>query len=181
MRALALMITAGALGCASQSRGSSSRPDPVEIMTIESQAGSEDLHLRPDLSWSSASLEIGASRVWEALPTAYNVLPIPIDAVDSAHRFISGSALAYRQFLRRPVSHFVDCGSTIVGPSANTYNVRLRIQSRVDSLTSTTSSIRTRLEATGSSHGGTNVRCVSSGVLERLVSDQVKELLTGRE
>lgn len=153
----------------------------MDVITIQSQAGSEDVHLRPDLSASRASLEFAAGRVWGALPTAYKVLPIPIDALDSARRSISGSALIYRQFLRRPVSDFVDCGSTIVGPSADTYNVRVRIQSRVDSLTSSTSSLSTRVEAMGSSHGGTTVRCTSSGALERLVSDQVKELLTSRE
>jgi hypothetical protein len=180
-RPLALMIATGALACATPSGGPSSRPDPVQIVTIESHGGSEDVHLRPDVSWSRVPLEFGAGRVWDALPTAYSALLIPIDGVDSANRLISGSALASRRFLRRPVSDFVDCGSTIAGPSADSYQVRFRVMSQVDSLGSTTSSLRTRVEATGSSPGRTSMRCTSSGVLERLVGDQVKEVLVGRE
>lgn len=180
-RPLALVIATGALACATSSAVPPSRPDPVQTVTIESHGGSEDVHLRPDVSWSRVSVEFGAGRVWDALPTAYRALPIPIDGVDSVHRFISGSVLARRQFLRRPVSDFVDCGSTIAGPSADSYQVRFRVMSQVDSLGSTTSSLRTRVEATGSRPGGTSMRCASSGVLERLVSDQVKEVLVGRD
>ena len=174
---LAIVLTAGVLACASASgSGASSRPDRVETVTIESQNSSQSIALRPDLSGFRASLELAADKVWGALATAYSALPIPITALDSAHRAISGSAVAYRSFLRRPLSQFVDCGTTIVGPSADSYNVRINIQSVVDSLTPATSSLLTRVEATGSSSGGT-IRCTSSGALEDLITNQVKELL----
>ncbi len=175
-----LLVTAGGLGCASPSGGAPSRGDRVENVSIESQTSTQSITLRPDVYVASASMEFPANKVWEALPTAYNALPIPIEAVDSAHRFILGSGQAYRQFLRSPVSRFVDCGSTIVGPSADSYNVRLRIQTHVDSVTASTSDLRTQVEATGSSSGGA-VRCTSNGVLERMISDQVKELLGARK
>lgn len=175
-RCVAVALSAGAVACATPSGGGSAGQDRVETVSITSESGSREFKLRPDVSGSRTTLEFGASQVWAVVPTAYKVLPIPVDAVDSARRFISGSAVAQRQFLRRPVSMFVDCGSTIVGPSADSYNVRLRIQSQVDSLTASTSSLRTWVEATGASSGGT-VRCASSGELERLVGEQVRELL----
>lgn len=175
-RLLTLALAPGALACATAPAGSA-RPERVESVTVESEIGRRDYKLRPDVSGFRTPFELPASQVWAALPTAYRVLPIPVDGLDSARHFISGSALTHRQFLRRPVSRFVDCGSTIVGPNADSYNVRLRIQSKVDSITSTTSSLHTWLDATGSSSVGTAIRCTSSGELEGLVKDQVKELL----
>lgn len=175
-RCLLLILTAVSVACATQPGGRVPGPERVENVSIESPSRTREYQLRPDVSESRAALEFGADQVWAALPTAYNVLPIPVDGIDSTRRFISGSVLAHRQFLRRPVSQFVDCGSTIVGPSADSYSVSIRIQTKVDSLTSSTSTLRTWVEATGRSNTGT-VRCTSSGEFERLVRDQVKELL----
>ena len=124
-------------------------------------------------------LAVPASRVWTALSPAYNALPIPIVAFDSTTRSIRGAANAYRQFLRNPVSRFVDCGTTLVGPNADTYRVELRVESQVVAVTDTTSSIQTRVDASGTGSVG-RVGCSTTGSLERLVNNQVAELL-GKE
>jgi hypothetical protein len=174
-RRVVLVLTVG-VACASPSGGASSRGDPVESVSVESQTATQNITLRPDVSASRSSIEAPAKKVWAALPTAYSALPIPLEAIDSAHHFVVGSALAYREFLRSPVSQFVDCGSTIMGPSADSYNVRLRVQTQVDSVSASSSALRTWVEATGSSSGGA-VRCSSTGRLERMIGDQVKALL----
>jgi hypothetical protein len=169
------------LACASSSGGRPARPDRVENVSIESQTESSNITLRPDVYASKASLEAPAARAWAVLPTAYNALPIPLERLDSAHRYVSGSAMGYRRFLGRPLSQFVDCGTTIVGPSADSYNVYLRIESEVDSATASTSTLRTTVYATGSSGGGSNIRCTSTGALEKQIAEQVKELLADRK
>jgi hypothetical protein len=63
-----------------------------------------------------------------------------------------------------------------MGPSADSYNVRLRVQTQVDSVSVSSSALRTWVEATGSSSGGA-VRCSSTGRLELMISNQVKALL----
>ena len=175
-RHVGLVLTVGGLACASPSGGASSRGDRVESVSVESQTATQNITLRPDVSASRSSLEFPAKKVWSALPTAYSALPIPLEAIDSAHRFVVGSVLANRTFLRSPVSQFVDCGSTLMGPSADVYTVRLRVQTQVDSVSALNTDLRTWVEATGSSSGGA-VRCSSTGRLERMISDQVKSLL----
>jgi len=175
-RHVVLVLTVGGVACASPSGGVSSRGDRVESVSVESQTATQNITLRPDVSASRSSIELPAKKVWGALPTAYNALPIPLEAIDSAQHFVVGSALAYRTFLRSPVSQFVDCGSTITGPSADAYSVRLRVQTQVDSVSASSSDLRTWVEATGSSSGGA-MRCSSTGRLERMISDQVRELL----
>src|SRR6266516_1326598 len=169
-RALALGVSA--LACAGTSGGGSARPDRVENVSIESQTASANITLRPDVYASRASLEATAGRAWEALPTAYNVLSIPLERLDSGHRYVLGSVTAYRRFLGRPLSQFVDCGSTIVGPRADTYNVHLRIESEVDSATASTSNLGTTVDASASSGGGSKIRCTSTGALEKLIAEQ---------
>jgi hypothetical protein len=104
------------------------------------------------------------------------VLPIPVVAFDSTRRTIQGSAKAYRQFLRSSVSRFVDCGSTIVGPSADSYRVQIDVESQVKALSDSTSSLHTRVDANAAGGSGT-IHCSTTGSLERLVNDQVKALL----
>ena len=176
---LVLALGLLALACASQSGGLSGRPEKVENVTIESPTATSNVTLRPDIWAYHSALEFPASR-WTVLPTAYNALNIPIERVDSAHRYVSGSARAYRRFQNRPLSQFVDCGSTIVGQSADSYNVFLRIESEVDSATASTSNLLATVTAFGTGTGGSSVRCASTGELEKLVAAQVKELLGNR-
>ena len=177
---LVLALGLSALACASQSGGLSGRPEKVENVTIESPTATSNVRIRPDIWAYHSSLEFPATRGWAVLPTAYNALNIPIERVDSAHRYVSGSVRAYRRFQNRPLSQFVDCGSTIVGQSADSYNVFLRIESEVDSATASTSNLLATVAAFGTGTGGSNVRCASTGELEKLLVAQVKELLGNR-
>jgi hypothetical protein len=175
-----LALGVSTLACASQSGGLSGRPEKVENVTIETTTGISKVTIRPDIWAFQSSLESPAARAWAALPTAFNALNIPIERLDSARRYASGSIRAYRRFQNRPLSQFVDCGSTIVGPSADSYNVYLRIESEVDSATASTSSLLATVVAFGTGTGGSNVRCSSTGALEKLLVAQVKELLGNR-
>ena len=121
-------------------------------------------------------LAVPAAQTWSAVASAYNALNIPIVAFDSTTRTISGAASAFRQFHKTPVSRFVDCGSTLVGPNADTHRVDLRIETRVVSESDTSSTVRTRVDATGSGSTGA-VNCATTGSLEKLVNDQVTTLL----
>ena len=178
-RALALGLTVFA--CASPSGGLSGRPEKVENVSIETQTASANITLRPEIWASRSSLDFPATRAWSALPTAYSALSIPIEQLDTAHRYVSGSVRAYRRFMGRSLSQFVDCGSTIVGASADSYNIYLRIESEVDSATASTSTLGASVVAVGTSGSGSNVRCTSTGALEKLLVTQVKELLGDRK
>src|SRR5215210_942577 len=171
------MLSAGVIACAS-SPSAKPREDRAQTITLESTqgAGTGMVVLRPDLSGVREPMELPANKVWSSLPAAYNALAIPLTGVDTLARSVSHSVAANRHFLRRPVSQFVDCGTSITGSNADSYTVRLNVRSSVDSLAASTSTVNSRVDATANTSGGTK-RCSSSGALERLISDQVKQLL----
>jgi hypothetical protein len=162
------------LGCATS--GTPTRGQPQTVTIEVPDAATSRVVLRDDPSGSTLELAVPAARAWTAVPAAYNVLPIPVVAFDSTRRTIQGSASAYRRFLRSSVSRFVDCGSTIVGPSADSYRVQLSVESQVEALSDTTSSLHTRVDASAAGGSGT-IHCSTTGSLERLVNSQVAELL----
>jgi hypothetical protein len=176
-RKIELVVLFFAVGCASTSNpGANTRPR-AETVTIDvPNAPSSRVVIRDDPASTTASLTVSPAQAWAAVPSAFAALGIPVVMLDSTHRFVRGAASAYHQFQRSPVSRFLDCGSTLVGPTADTYHIQLIIESQVDSVSDAAAVVRTRVGATGSGSGGT-VRCSTTGSLERLVNDQVKALL----
>lgn len=164
------------MGCAPSTPRPNTKPR-AETVTIDvPNAPSSRMTIRDDPSGSTAALTVSPAQAWAALPAAFNALGIPLAAVDTTQRFVRGAATAYRQFQRKSVSSFVECGSSLVGPNADAYHVQLVIESQIDSVGTASSTVRTHVDATGSGSGAT-VRCSTTGSLERLINDQVKALL----
>lgn len=165
------------LACASQRGGMATPPSRVDQVHVESQHIDYDIVSKVEGSETRAAVQFPAAAVWRALTQVYSELPIPVEAVDPAKRFLAGAVTARRTFADKSLSHFLDCGSTVMGPNANAYNVRMRVQSQVDSVGAAESNVRTLVSATAASDGGITVRCASRGDLDRLIVDRVRELL----
>jgi hypothetical protein len=170
-----------AVGCASTTNPSANTRPRAETVTIDvPNAPSSRVVIRDDPASTTAALTVSPAQAWAAVPSAFAALGIPIVTLDSTHRFVRGAASAYHQFQRSPLSRFFDCGTTLVGPTADTYHLQLVIESQVDSVSDAASVVHTRVGATGSGSGG-SVRCSTTGSLERLINDQVKALLGNTE
>jgi hypothetical protein len=161
-----------------QPPGGISTPAPrLDHTRVESQHVDYDIVSTADGAEIRSLAPYPAADVWQAVPRVYADLAIAIETVDPTHRFLAGVATARRQFASKPLSHFVNCGSTLMGPNANTYTVRLHIQTEVDSTGPVEARVRTVVQYTGASDGGTTVRCSSTGDLERTIGDRVRALL----
>lgn len=165
------------LACAQQRGGIVTPPSRVDRVHVESQHVDYDLSSKVEGSETRATIRFSPSDAWQTLPQVYYELAIPVQTHDTAHRLIAGAVSARRSFANKPLSRFVDCGTTAVGPSANAYNVRLTIQTQVDSAGVGEATIRSLVSATAASDGGITVRCASKGDLERLIVDRLSELL----
>jgi hypothetical protein len=79
----------------------------------------------------------------------------------------------------RRMSRFLDCGSTMTGAVADSYQVAISVRSTVDAVAETTASLTTEVEGTAQSRetrsGG--LHCTSTGALERLIAERVEALL----
>lgn len=161
-----------------QPPGGISTPAPrMDRTHVESQHVDYDIVSTADGAEIRSLAAYPAADVWQAVPRVYADLAIAIETLDPTHRFLAGVASARRQFASKPLSHFVNCGSTLMGPNANSYAVRLHVQTEVDSTGPGEARVRTVLQSTGAGDGGTTVRCSSTGDLERTIGDRVRALL----
>jgi hypothetical protein len=174
-KSIALLVVV--LACAHQPGGMASPPSRIERVHVESQHTDLDIASKVEGSETRAALQFPALLVWQALPRVYADLAIPTESVDPGHRFLAGAVSARRAFAGKPLSYFVDCGSSVMGPTANSYNVRLHIQTQVDSVSGSESTVRSLVNATAANEGGNPVRCASRGDLERLIVDRLGLLL----
>jgi len=165
------------ISCASQPGGMGTPPSRVYQIHVESQHIDYDIASKVEGSELRVTVKHPAAIVWVALTQVYSELPVPVESVDPTHRFLAGAVTARRTFANKSLSHFLDCGSTVVGPNANAYNVRIHLQSQVDSVAAAEATVRTLVSSTAASEGGITVRCASRGDLEQLIADRVNELL----
>lgn len=129
-------------------------------------------------SSSNAVLEHPADRVWSLVPSAYQLLTIPVSGIDSTNKRVVGTVQARRTFRDQPVSNFVDCGTSLTGLNANTYSVAMRLTTQVEPTGAGASRLRTLVDANGTNTGGNTVRCSSTGELELQILNLVREGLS---
>ena len=175
-RTLGLLVIAALPGCASQP-GIVTPAARADRVLVESQHGDYQITSTAEGAEFRTTLQADPAALWKALPTVYNELKISISSIDPVHRLVEGSATARRSFANTRLSQFVECGSSVVGPNANSYNVRLNLQTQIDSTADRAAVVRTLMRSTAASDGGINVQCSSSGDLERLIVTRLRVIL----
>lgn len=174
-KSASLLLVIAACG---QPQGGIATPAPrVDRMHVESQHVDYDIVSTADGTEIRSLIPYRAADVWQAVPRVYADLAIQTETLDPAHRFLRGVVSARRQFANRSLSHWVNCGSTVMGPTADTYNVRLHFQTQVDSTGPAEARVRTLVQTTAASDGGITVQCSSTGDLERVIGDRVSAIL----
>jgi hypothetical protein len=170
-RALILAF-AGAMGCAS------ARVEPTADRAVLGGAG-EGFRISGDDAKVS-ELAYPASRVWVALPAAYDSVGIPIGDVDSDRRIIGNTDFqATRQIGKVAISNYLDCGKGQGFQSADTYLIQISILTQVTEEKPGSTRLATIIQASAKpmAFGGGSVRCSTKYALETLISDIVRAQL----
>jgi hypothetical protein len=161
-----------------QQQGGIENPTPrVDRVHVESQHVDYDMASTAEGTEIRSTIPYPARDVWEAAQRVFADLGIAPEILDPTRRFLAGSASARRVFASRALSQLVNCGSTLMGPNADTYNARLHLQTEVDSTGAAESQVRTILQTAAASDGGSTVQCSTKGVLERTIRDRISALL----
>jgi hypothetical protein len=115
--------------------------------------------------------------VWALLPGVYEELGIASDVLDSRTRTYGTRALTANRVGGRRTEDWVRCGYEGAGPSAGTQRrLRLSLSTRVSSAPGGRTRLVTELSGTATPVTGTSsgpVRCVTTGQLERRISELV--------
>ena len=173
VRVLAVSAFALVSGCA-PAAGPGSTNQVVDRDRAMRNDPNELINLTPGPSSASATIHAPAARVWPLVPSAFSLLSIPVTRVDTVNRIIHGNITARREFAGRPMDALVDCGSSLTGPNAMSYTVNIRLGTQVGGPTPETATLRTVVDASGTSSGGTTVRCSSTGGLENEILARIK-------
>jgi len=174
MRTLALLSLASLAACAPTQTPSTLTPESERVRigggTPSGLRMTSNTAARVDTLWASLD------RVWKVLPGVFATLEIPIEQFNSEAGTLGHSGLKlYRRLGKIPLTRYIDCGTTQIGPNADSYEVLLTVltkvqRSRADSSNTT---VATTVEAVARpiQFRGDYMRCSSKGALEARLAE----------
>lgn len=142
--------------------------------------GSLRFDVDAELSASSDTVFLSARAAWETLPQSFARYELAVGGIDTAGRVLRSQVRVRRVLGGVRLSRIINCGSGAGGSKAEIYNVFLTVMTRVDSLSTVSSVLRTLVTATAHDPTvvGNRVECSSTGWLEPRLADEVQ---AGRE
>jgi hypothetical protein len=121
-------------------------------------------------------LALRSERAWQLMPEVYDAVRLGGGVVDSEKRIFGAQHTTYTgRPGNKPLSKYLDCGSQLTGPNADHYAVGLTVLTQVRAADSTTI-LDTRIEAFAKprSVSGNRLSCSTTGLLEKLIADELE-------
>lgn len=162
--------------CASSNAAPTARPS---TQTVASAGGSAiSMSTAPNLdvtrlAWSSDA-------VWRILPSVFDSVGIPVVTIDQVRKTIGNSGWKTRARLgKAPLSRYLDCGNTQIGPNADSYDVLLSVLTTVAPEGTNGATLTTIVEAQAKpiTYNQAYSRCSSKGGIELRIAELVKARL----
>jgi hypothetical protein len=175
MRVTVLLLVMIAAACASEPR-ESSPATPRTVRIIDGTGHVTQISTDASSSASAVTMELTPDQAWRGLLAAYDALGIPVASMDAGTRFLGANVRTRGRLGGVRLSTYLDCGRTQGGPSADTYDVHLVVETRLQPGELETTRVSTLIEATArpSSFAAAPVRCSSTGALERRILAEIR-------
>ncbi len=178
MRHLRLLCLAlGAAACASSPNAAPTSGVSQRTFAIAGDAGA--LTVTHTASTTNTSLAGSVDAVWAALPPVLDSLGVKVTVIDPALHTIGTEQAKIRVKLGpTPLSRYLDCGQTQIGPNADSYEVLFTVKSMVTATTNG-SQLSTVVDAAARpiSFRQNYSSCSTTGLLESRIADGVKKRL----
>ena len=181
MSRIAVCAVAGALACASAG-GIPERP-PEQSVQVSGALGSASngrVLLTNNSVPSTTSVQATADAIWKVLPGVLDELGIPITLVDPPTNTIGNRGFtAHRRLANTPLSRYIDCGTTQIGPNADSYDVYITFFVQVHRESDVSATVVTGFDASAkpAAFPGDYSSCSSKHLLETRIVDGVKARL----
>jgi hypothetical protein len=179
MRFAILSVAALAAAACAPAGTTTADPSAPRPTTIRAEGMSGSLRVDPITDASSSPMQTGAEETYRYLPLVYDSLSIPKTWLDPKQYLISSQGFKARARLgRTPLSRFIECGTTQIGPNADSYDVYMTVTSRLIP-NGATSTLTTTVEAAARplSFNQEYRRCTSKGELEKRITAAVKAMM----
>jgi len=176
MRLGVFISLALAVGCAGNSPVVTGGPETQAI------AVGSDIRTRSAVEPVSNEVPFAGARVFQALTLVYDTLGMPLTTLDFKRHLIGNDGMKVRQKLGGvALSKYVDCGSSQLVPSADTYEVSLSVLSHValDSTSANISTVTTTVSALARpvEHAQEWFQCKTKGTLEKKIIELIPALI----
>ena len=177
-RIAAVAAAASTLACASSAtpthRVESTYLPGASVMSVTGENG-------------TISVVIGAplQAVWRVLPTAFDSVGVGLTLVDPKMHLMANEGFKVRQKLKSErLSNYFECGTTQVGPNADSYELFLTVRSFLEPVKTDSARTRMTVAITGAAKplqfSQDYSRCTSKTSLERRMLDVVANLVAKR-
>ena len=166
------VATLATLACATTG-STASGPYEQSHVVVDAPGGRYDLLLTREQYLSSDTLTVSAKAAWPALVQTYTALGVPLQGADQSRYMIATNYFhAHSSFAGEPMSRWLECGSTMTGDIATSYEITLRLGSLMDTSVAGRTVLRTAVVATAiaTGTGTTPVQCSSRGSLEKRIA-----------
>ena len=167
-------IRLGIVGCGLFLIASSAGAQPPTAVRLPGHSGPMSL----DSGTVDIVLPASAGTVFFAARQVFFELKIPAPIADSAGGYlINGRFIKMRSLAGAPLSTYLNCGSGMTGPNADSYRVTMAIAALITGTGPTTSRLRVTVLAGAENTEGVSksaVACGSSGLLEERIATTIR-------
>jgi hypothetical protein len=139
--------------------------------------GSTGLRVNNDNGTMVSDLFLEPTKVWWALAETYEALGIPLTLIDHPKKTLANEGFKVRAKLGEArLSNYFECGTTQVGPNADSYEMYLTILTQLDSVSAAQTRMTTSISAAAKPmlFAQEYSRCTSKGTLEKEILAGVK-------
>jgi hypothetical protein len=175
------MLAASLIACSSTGGGGTTTAAvPVSVVAQGTTGGSAMPGMRIVDVNTGQKTTFAATRdaVWARVIAAYDTLGLPISFKDDARYSIGNDQIKARRAIRKvQLRDAVDCGSDLNGEKAETYEIRLSIQTAVAAMPDGSSELTTTVSSVGKSPTFSNseINCPTKGAFEREIVKFVRK------
>jgi hypothetical protein len=165
MRPFVLFSVAALCGCAASTSTTSGRATE----TVRVAGSGIGMATAPNTGAIVATVPFASEQVWRTMPAVFESLGIPLTTLDPKKHLIGNEGFKLRQQLGTVrLSKYIECGTTQIGPNADSYEVYITIVTDVQPGESGGAKISTVFEASARplNFAQEYSRCSSKGVLE---------------
>jgi hypothetical protein len=179
MRNRLLWIIVGVTACSSSPRAPVTSPTTTRTVQVSGMPGK--LTVTSSASASLTEVASPVQDVWKVLPAVFDSLGIKPSLIDpGAHTLGIENQKVRVKLGTTPLSRYLDCGQTQIGPNADEYQVLLTVVTRVQASTAGGSTLGTLVDAVAKpiAFNQEYARCATKGMLEQRIADAVKKQLS---
>ncbi|MCC7053879.1 MAG: hypothetical protein IT355_11515 [Gemmatimonadaceae bacterium] len=173
------LLSAGCSSTGATPAGSTPAPVPVSVQSGGGNTGMPGMTLVVGGNAQTIALPATRDAIWPHLAAAYASLGIPLTYKDEASFRLGNESLKARRSLNGlQLRTALDCGSDLTGEKAETYEIRLTVESTIAAAGSG-AELTTNVSGVGraTSTSGSDVTCSTRGEIERRIQRYVRTQL----